>query len=42
MEFDAVNFVTAFHRVAKLPDGRRAMSSSAFVDIAQVLLERCP
>jgi len=41
-EFDIVNFVTAFHRVAKLPDGKAVMSSNSFSDVARQLLDKCP
>lgn len=40
MEFDTVNFVTAFHRMAKVPDGKTAVGERVFQEIVSQLLDR--
>lgn len=40
MEFDTVNLVTAFHRMAKVPDGKSAVGEGLFQEIVSQLLDR--
>jgi len=39
-EFDMVNFVTAFHRMAKVPDGKAAVGEHVFQEVVWQLLDR--
>ncbi|CAK8996015.1 unnamed protein product [Durusdinium trenchii] len=39
-EFDTVNFVTAFHRMAKVPDGKAATGDPMFLEVVSQLIDR--